>query len=539
MQSFRRQIMRLDYLKIGEFKNLRDFFIDFDEDRSYTVLVGSNGSGKSNLIEAIVNIFRNLDLREMCPFDYELGYKIRHSGVERSTHSVKVLGQQGEAPRFWFDGVERPRAELARMAQDAECPYLPRFVFGYYSGPSDRLGSYFRRHRDQFYMKLKAPDADQNALPFRPLFNARTSHGQFVLLAFYSHNDVAATGFLREHLGVQGLDFVRFVINRPEWASRRTDDRFWGTTGVPRRILEALERLSIATTQERRKLELDFRRTRTVECWNFLLDRDGFQELADGFDTPQDLFKALESTDISDLLLELRVDVRVENVDGSISFRELSEGEQQLLLVLGLLRFTSEDEALYLLDEPDTHLNPAWSVQYLGFIEMMVGSHESGHIVMATHDPLVFAGLTKREIRIMRRSHEEGKVISEPPESDPKGMGVQAILTSDLFKLRGAFDPETLADLDERRRLTVKFREGEPTETESNRLRELNRELEQLDFSINTADPTYPLFVEAMEKWREENEIVAPVLTQDQRDAQKAAALEIVRRLKEAQGFEP
>ena len=28
-------------------------------------------------------------------------------------------------------------------------------------------------------------------------------------------------------------------------------------------------------------------------------------------------------------------------------------------MVLGLLRFTKEDEALFLLDEPDTHLNPA------------------------------------------------------------------------------------------------------------------------------------------------------------------------------------
>jgi len=35
-----------------------------------------------------------------------------------------------------------------------------------------------------------------------------------------------------------------------------------------------------------------------------------------------------------------------------------SEGEQQLLLVLGLLKFTAEEEALFLLDEPDTHLNP-------------------------------------------------------------------------------------------------------------------------------------------------------------------------------------
>ena len=97
------------------------------------------------------------------------------------------------------------------------------------------------------------------------------------------------------------------------------------------------------------------------------------------------------------------------NHDGSISFRELSEGEQQLLLVLGLLRFTKEDEALFLLDEPDTHLNPQWSVQYLQFIESIVGKQPSSHILMATHDPLVFSGLMKSEVRIMQRDATDKK----------------------------------------------------------------------------------------------------------------------------------
>jgi hypothetical protein len=34
----------------------------------------------------------------------------------------------------------------------------------------------------------------------------------------------------------------------------------------------------------------------------------------------------------------------------------LSEGEQQLLMVLGLMRFTKSHQSLVLLDEPDTHL---------------------------------------------------------------------------------------------------------------------------------------------------------------------------------------
>ncbi len=83
----------------------------------------------------------------------------------------------------------------------------------------------------------------------------------------------------------------------------------------------------------------------------FLPDLDHVRRLAGHYGSQQDFFKALESTYSSKLISEVRISVRARKVDGSLTFRELSEGEQQLLMVLGLLRFTREDESLFLLDE--------------------------------------------------------------------------------------------------------------------------------------------------------------------------------------------
>ena len=42
---------------------LKDFSLDFDEKSLITIIIGWNGTGKSNLFEALVIIFRDLDLK--------------------------------------------------------------------------------------------------------------------------------------------------------------------------------------------------------------------------------------------------------------------------------------------------------------------------------------------------------------------------------------------------------------------------------------------------------------------------------------------
>jgi hypothetical protein len=284
----------------------------------------------------------------------------------------------------------------------------------------------------------------------------------------------------------------------------------------------------------KRPLDVSFReKPKSIDCWNLFLDRAGFQKLSGSYDRPQDFFKTLESTDISDLLMEIRVQVKVRNLDGSISFRELSEGEQQLLLVLGLLRFTQEEEALFLLDEPDTHLNPQWSVRYLQFIESIVGKQPTSHILLATHDPLVFAGLRRDEVRIMQRDPVSRKIVAVPPDEDPRGMGIDAILTSELFGLRAALDLPTLTDLDVKRSLqAIEYR----TPEQEAQLQELTTRLGDLDFTRTCPDPLYALFVETMTKAQRKEGLLVPALTPAQQERQRELAAEVVSQIRSGKG---
>lgn len=89
-------------------------------------------------------------------------------------------------------------------------------------------------------------------------------------------------------------------------------------------------------------MRLDFRGRKEKQdlLYLFVPDNAALQRLADKIGEPARLFKYLESTYISDLIDEVRINVRHRDVAGNINFTQLSEGEQQLFNVLALMRLT-------------------------------------------------------------------------------------------------------------------------------------------------------------------------------------------------------
>jgi hypothetical protein len=85
--------MQLLRLAIQQFRNLRQVELVFNTHLSPSTtsaiadtplkpirshaLIGQNGTGKSNLIEALITIFRDIDLDRDAAFDYRLEYAIR------------------------------------------------------------------------------------------------------------------------------------------------------------------------------------------------------------------------------------------------------------------------------------------------------------------------------------------------------------------------------------------------------------------------------------------------------------------------------
>jgi ABC-type multidrug transport system ATPase subunit len=513
--------MKVKLLALPSYKNLRNLDIEFPDGEDISVLVGRNGAGKSNVLEALTEIFRDLDLGAQPPFAYTVEYECRGRSIKLDANPER------RTRRTWVevDGEKVAAKEL--VAADGGRPLLPSFVFGYYSGPSGRLESHYRTHQRNFARDLR----QGHERPLRRLFFARPVHSQFALLAFFLHRDEKMLRFLRDELWIEDLESVLFVMREPSWKSAEGDPRFWNARGTVQELLSKLYELAVAPMRRSEHVAAELGAgSRLEHLYLYLNSAQALNQLASHYGDPREFFKALESTYISELLSEVRIRVRTRHLGGAITFRELSEGEQQLLMVLGLLRFTHEDEALFLLDEPDTHLNPAWSQRYLELLRKVGGATHTSQILLATHDPLVVAPLHKEQVHILSRSEDTGQVVAEQPRQDPRGMGVAGLLTSDVYGLRSQLDLPTLKQLDAQRKLAVK---ADLSQTEKRRLKRLNDELERLGFNTVVRDPNYEQFLEALMSWRQKEGVDQISLTPEEKRQEQAIAEEIIAEIKQ------
>lgn len=532
--------MQLRRLRLPAFRNLRDLEIVFAPHlppaagvptdtppksiRSHA-LIGQNGTGKSNLIEALITIFRDLDLdRPQAPFDYELEYSIRGHHVR-----IQADAARQKLPFVWVDGKQESQGFLVKHARE----YLPSHIFAYYSGKNERIESLFRTHQDRYKQLLRQDNDDL----VRRLFYCRGGHSQLVLLACLLSDDPVFKKLL-DNLNIESIESALFVLKKP-YAARDLDEqdlelgdpRFWYRRGtVVTGFLDKLWQVAWAPVQETRQVAIDFRRRPEKQelLYLFVPDQHKLKELGELVGTPERFFRYAEAAYIGDLLEEVRITVKKRNEHGGdVEFKQLSEGELQMLTVLGLMRITREDHCLFLLDEPDTHLNPIWKLRYFDDIENVLSPRESttlqgeSQILITTHDPMMVGSLKREQVHILRRDGE--RTIVDVPDEHPQGMGVTGLLKSELFGLSSTLDIETERRLFRRNELFVKTPR---TLEEDAELSRLSTELADLGFSnADFRDPDYALFVRKMAQHRKFRK---PILTPEERAEQDRIADEII-----------
>lgn len=505
--------MKLNRLRIRGFKNLNDVEITFAH--PYTVLVGQNGSGKSNIYEALVSIFYSLESRRVVPFKYELEYDCRDWQVRIESDPSRAERQ----PLFYVSGLGMDggyallsHGQFRRRARDPNGGLLPELVFGYYSGFCERFRKPFDKYRHSYTHMVRRLDQEQ--VPARRFLYGSLRYADLILVALWAHQlREGGRSTVLDALGISAVVKVTLALRAPPGYNReKHDPRSMGLQGLTREFVGQLDFYAVPEMipSELKEARLRLSDSDLTALANFAAKRG------------TNLFNVLLQAAEEGVLASLNCTVALRS-GREITYNELSEGEKQLLLVMGMMRFAEHEEALFLLDEPDTHINPRWSLDYIGTIAKELGHTPKSHIILATHDPLVLTELNAQEVQILSRDVTTGYVTVTPCPYPPKEMGVDGLLTSPLFGLRAPIGRNVQKLINDRAILLAKGADASTEETD--RIREITTTLDGMGFANVFADPIYTRFVAAMGK---RPEFMKPVLTPAEMAEQKRFAEQIL-----------
>ncbi len=115
--------------------------------------------------------------------------------------------------------------------------------------------------------------------------------------------------------------------------------------------------------------------------------------------------------------------------DGRVaSYDDLSDGEAQLLQVLAVLTLFKDEQTLFLFDEPETHLNPAWRTHFYRFLQQALGpDNENGQVFVATHSPFMISSLHQQSVFMFERNKDR-TIDYRPPSEETYGASFDVLI---------------------------------------------------------------------------------------------------------------
>lgn len=370
--------MQLKRVLIKEYKNLKNFELIFSGVASIDVLIGRNGSGKSNLFEAFIEIFKTL-IDERPSFDFELDYEIENEQI-----SICYIAVKEEL--FLND-------ELVKKVPHQ---YLPENILIYYSGHNLRIEKLLIEYENAYRRKIKGREISE----FRLFFGLGEVHKKILFLLNLLTDDSGIRRGIRSLLKIYNFDQdIKFILKSPFYFKDKLnswdENPYWGIKGY---LVEVLNQLKAISSKS------DFTRDE-----GYFYDRNEFvfyikaEKLKNYVIniTPIRFFQFLDDLRIIEMLSDIDFSVNLEAAK-DISLNEFSDGEIQTILFNGAFDLFSDKNCVMLLDEPDAFLHPKWQFRLLkSIIERNCEGGGKCHILLNSHNASTLVSTKDKQINLL------------------------------------------------------------------------------------------------------------------------------------------
>jgi len=467
---------------------LNDFTVSLREPFDHDVprfdplcLIGPNGTGKSQFLQVLAEIFQ-VAWRACAPAEE------RQGSLLGQAFTVEYLIWLDEAPtQVRLSQTEKDNAIKIEALEDGEWvvhqatdpvtrSLLPSRIIGYTSGENETLSVPFFVSRAGY-----AEEVRTRALPTRSpgqLSLEETGdplEPRLMLIDYGTHLELLVSnlllgtdeqrGSLLEVAWLDSLRSVRCVVQLA--SSRRTSADIRKRTG----------RKGVQLTDELETYIENLKACST--CWNYESDREVYtfdywcndataSAFRSFFGSAFELYRALHKLALlNDLAISRparrrferevnsqrfaarlpeppdedkvfrfeQVTFRAKGSQRVVDYVSLSDGEHQLVEILGVFTMIREKNVLFLLDEPESHFNPQWRVAFMNRLRSVPTADgrradqpaaAAQEVLLTTHAPFVPSDMRRENVVIFERVG--GKVRARSPEIETFGASFEHIL---------------------------------------------------------------------------------------------------------------
>ena len=376
--------MRLKKLYVKDYKNLKDFTADFESGNGLSILIGNNGSGKSNLLEIISGIFHDLFKEKSSrkiDCDYSLEYEL--DGISCKTEQR--------------DGTLRCYAPKLKPRDKFISENTPNSVIGLYSGEEDRLWTQFYQPYYNAYIRRIQTNRYQDRMR---LILIDKRYWSIALLTLLLSNNSTLEPFIKEELGITTIDRIRVTFNFRSYQSSNELLKSFINRINPEHVL-----VKVYSRDELSKGV--FYDLLTDENGDVLADENGNALLADSGITDFEVFRYLTQSSVSTkdrLITGITI-----SINDGITVHQLSEGEKKLILVKTVLEILADEKALVLMDEPDAHLHEERKPELI----RLMRDYPNRQIIVATHSPIIAQSAQEKELLMLESKDGKATLMSD------------------------------------------------------------------------------------------------------------------------------
>ncbi len=490
-------------------------------------LVGLNGSGKSNILEVLAEIFYYLEIyhkvdkadsKKLKFFKKSFGFEIEYFLPKQSFYSSgftwEALQEKWEvnknAPYICIEKkpddyplikavFEDEELLLTNDDNNRESAILPTRIIAYSSGMNELLSNPFIKMDFQYLEDLlqKTGETKDSKIAMNRLFFLNNDANKLIAISnfLFDANDfnmsqyqrgAKATDFgginlapLKHELNINDLTSFTISLNikNDRINDQEADNPQDSDKGLASELNLTLSRLERCATH----FEEGFRQTKKQNFWNqkyfFWVNKATKEAFREEFGTAYDLFKqfyflnllnhemvskitrdkvskakARDYDNLSDVIPKFEKEELIFDISDitftkknkeKVGYRQLSDGEHQLLQVIGNLLLMDTDGALFLYDEPETHFNPEWRSKFVQLLSQSIDKTRKQELILTTHSPYIVSDCKKENVFMFSRD-TKGKV-KPAKQADIKTFGTAvSILTDKIFSKEESISGKSL-----------------------------------------------------------------------------------------------